>query len=230
MLILLICSFGFFSAVNALLHGGRDMSPGPAVIYGIGATIICVALALTQRRYAKKAGSPLLQVDSSNWFVDGIVSSVVALTFLTAILLRGTPWAHLIPYVDPVLVMLMVVFLIRIPIVTVRDNFREILQVAPEREDQEEVRKRVTSAVADLPVEKVDVRMVKMGRYFYVMVHVILLEDYRVNRIGSLDAVRCEIRRSISDVPLRLVTDIIFTADERWAIAVDDRLCEQSTE
>jgi cation diffusion facilitator family transporter len=223
LLILLLCSFAFFSAVSALLHEGRPLSPGLGVVYGVGAAAGCILLAILQRRHAEQAGSPLLQVDSRNWFVDGVVSSGVALTFIVATLLQRSQWTHLVPYVDPVLVVTMTVFLIRIPIMTVWENLKEILQVAPEPSVQEHIKSKVRAAVAELPVKDVHVSMVKVGRYFYSLVHLVIPPDYSVAKISDLDQVRRDIGDALKDIEYKLVLDTIFTSDEKWVLGLVEK-------
>lgn len=220
LLILILCSFAVFSAVSALLHDGRPVSPGLGIVYGVGATFGCIVLAILQRRNSKKTSSPLLAVDARNWFVDGVISSGVGLTFLVATLLQGTAWSNLIPYVDPSLVVVMGIFLIRIPIVTFWENLLEVLQVAPEIAVQEEVRAKVQGAIDDLPAEHVQVSMLKVGRFFYTMVHVVLPSEYCVERISDLDDVRRRIGDALQDIEYRLVLDTIFTADRKWVVGI----------
>ncbi|MFC1834512.1 cation diffusion facilitator family transporter [Thermodesulfobacteriota bacterium] len=218
LLILILCSFALVSAVTALLHDGRPVSPGLGVLYGLGAATGCIVLAIFQRRHSRQANSPLLAVDARNWFVDGVISSGVALTFLAATLLQGTSWSHLIPYVDPVLVTVMTVLLIRIPVATFWENLMEVLQVAPDQVFQKEIRDKVITVVADLPALDVQVKMLKVGRFFYTMVHIVLLSDYGVEGIGDLDGIRLRIGETLRDTEYRLVLDTIFTADEKWVV------------
>ncbi len=218
LLILILCAFALFSAIDALIHGGRPLSPGLGVVYGVSAAVGCLSLAALQHRYSKQVGSPLLVVDSRNWLVDGIVSSGVALTFIVATLIKGTPWSRYVPYVDPALVLVMAAFLIRIPIVTFWENMMEVLQVAPDPVVQEEVRARVRDAVAGIPARRVEVGMVKVGRFFYARAHVILPGDYGVKSISDLDDIRSGIGEALQDLEYRLVLDTIFTADEKWII------------
>lgn len=218
LLILILCSFALFSAIDALMHGGRPLSPGLGVVYGVSAALGCIALAILQRRYSKQVGSPLLEVDSRNWLVDGIISSGVGLTFVAASLIQRTSWGEYVPYVDPILVLVMGAFLIRIPMTTFWENMLEVLQVAPDPKVQEEVRDRVRGAVAVIPAKKVEVGMMKVGRFFYARAHVILPGDYGVERISDLDDIRSGIGEALRDLEYRLALDTIFTADEKWVI------------
>ena len=229
-LIVGIASFALFSAVDALLHGGRPITPGLAVLYGAVAAAGCLFMAWNQKRLSRKAGSPLLQVDSRNWLVDGVLSLGAFLAFVTALILDGTSAAHLVPYVDPTLVTVMVVAVVRVPLITIWENLREVLQVAPSGADQDDVRERIRGALTDLPVRDVQTRMVKVGRFFYVLTHVVLPDDYEPRTVKALDEARCQIVSALDDVPLKLVTDTVFTAEEHWATAVEHRGCEPDGE
>lgn len=228
-LIVGLSAFALASAVDALLHGGRPIAAGLAMVYGVSAAALCLLMAWNQRRLARKVGSPLLDVDARTWFVDGIISAGAAAGFFTAYLFERLDLHHLLPYVDPTLVVLLVLVMARVPLKTLWENLREVLQVAPPVNDQQAVRTAIEGAVADLPTREVQVRMVKVGRFFYVLTHVLLPEDWRPESTGALDAVRCRIARSLTEVPLRLVTDTVFTADAHWTSFEDDRGCEDPT-
>ena len=220
-LILGVAIFALVSAIDALLHGGRSITAGVAVVYGAVAAAGCLFMAWNQRRQSRRAGSPLLQVDSRNWFVDGLLSVGAFIAFVTAYVLQASGAMHLAPYVDPALVTIMVAAMVRVPLITIWENLREVLQVAPEWDDQEAVRRCVVDAVADLPSRDVQVRMAKIGRHFYVLTRVVLPADWKPESVEALDAVRGRIARALDDVPLRLVTDTVFTAERCWGVPLD---------
>jgi cation diffusion facilitator family transporter len=216
LVILLVCGFAVTSSVMAILQGGRKLSLGYALLYTLIAMIGCFVLAVVQRRRAKKAGSPLLDVDAKNWLIDGVMSSVVAAAFLAAFLLQGSRWDHLIPYVDPGLVVLMVVLMLHIPLRTIRDGIGELLQIAPPPELQEKIRDRLDEIIQDFPAEKSRIRMTKVGRYFYVLLHLIVPVQHSEQSIAEMDAFRKRAYRSIQDLHPSLVMDTVFTQEEIW--------------
>ena len=229
-LIVGLSAFALVSAVDALLHGGRPIAAGIAVFYGVSAATLCLLMAWNQKRLAKQVGSPLLEVDSRTWFVDGIISTGAAAAFITAFVFERLELHDLLPYVDPTLVVVLVLVMAKVPLEALWDNLREVLQVAPPKDDQALVRTAIEGAVADLPAQEVQIRMVKTGRYFYVLTHVLLPEDWRPGSTKALDAIRCRIAASLREVPLKLITDTVFTADPLWTSVDDDRTCEKPTE
>jgi len=224
LLILGVCSLAFVSAVEALLKGGRPLNAGSAVVYGALSALLCLSLAWNQRRMSRRAASPLLLVDARNWFMDGMISLAVGLTFVLALVLERVGQSQLVPYVDPVLVVTLVLLLAHVPVRTIFDNLKEVLHIAPPTEIQDEVRALVRRALDGTPTKDVRVRMQIVGRYFYVMVQVLLDAEERVERLGQLDEQRERIARALSEGPQRLILDVMFTADERWVSALDVRL------
>ena len=211
LLILIVCALALASAAGAILDGGRTLNASWALIYAVIAAVGCLAIALVERGWAKKTHSPLLEVDVKNWTLDFFVNAGVGAAFLIALWLGGTRWSHLVPYVDPVLLTLLVVALIWTPAKTVKDNVAELLQVAPSPSVQRDVHEKFDRAVEDLELEKSYLRMVKVGRYFYLLAQLVVPPTFRLNRVKELDDIRARIAEGVKDVHPRMVLDTLFT-------------------
>lgn len=219
LVVLGVSIFALVGAVGALAHGGRELDPGPALLYAGIAVVACLFLALLQGRFAKTTGSPLVEVDAKNWFVNGAISSAVAVAFLVALLVRGTRWEGIVPYVDPALVCVLVLVTLPIPVSMALQGIGEMLHVAPEPEVQQQVRTRFDAAASGYDFEKAILRMVRVGRYFYLMIHVVLPTGFPLQGVGDLDRIRDDLKEKLGDLHPTLVTDIVFIGDERWAFA-----------
>jgi cation diffusion facilitator family transporter len=217
LLMLGVAGFALAGAVDTLIHGGRDINPGLATVYAAVALTGCLAVGAAQRRAAATLGSPLLAVDSRNWLIDGLLSGVVLLVFAAAMILGRTRWAVVVPYMDPALVILLVLGILFVPLRIVRDNMREILAFAPASAVQEDVRRRVGEALEDVPVESSQVRMMKVGRFLYVLNQIVVSPEFRPGRVGELDRVRERIAEALDGVEPAPVVDTLFTEDARWA-------------
>ena len=217
LLMLGVAGFAFAGAVDAVIHGGHDVKPGLATLYAILALTGCLAVGAAQRKAAARTGSPLLAVDSKNWLIDGFLSGVVLLVFVAAVILDGTRWAFVVPYMDPGLVILLVLGIVFIPLRIVRDNMREILAFAPDSAFQEDVRARVEGALEGVPVASNQVRMMKIGRFLYVLNQVVVSPEFRPGRVDDLDQVRARIAAAMEGFEPTPVVDTLFTEDEKWA-------------
>jgi predicted Co/Zn/Cd cation transporter (cation efflux family) len=220
LLILLLVAFGVGSALIAVFSGGRPLNAGMALVYSIIIGTICISLSVVQRRNAKRTGSPLLEVDARNWFIDGMLTIAVGIAFLGAFVLSLTARADWVAYVDPAVVIVLGMVLIPTPLSIVLGNVGELLHVAPEESIQEEIRRRLDQATEGLALRDRDVRMVKVGRYFYVLVKLITRDDFGRSEIGRLDDIRGDIADALAGCHPRLVLDVVFTANDRWMLGL----------
>ncbi len=214
LLVLVVCALALASAVGSLFQGGRSLDAGWAIIYAAIAASGCLLIALVERSWAKKANSPLLDVDVKNWTLDFFVNAGVGAAFLLAFWLAGTRWSHLVPFVDPVLLAALVLVLIWVPVKTVKDNVAELLVTAPPAPLQHEVRGRFNRATQGLAVEKTYVRMSKVGRYFYVLNQIVVPQSFRLDRVKQLDDIRRKIADELADIHPKIVMDTLFTEDD----------------
>jgi cation diffusion facilitator family transporter len=216
LIILTVCAISLAAAIDALLHGGRRLDAGWAILYAVVATVVSFVVAAVQSRINKTTGSPLLAVDVKNWTLDGFINTGVGLAFLIAMVFTGTRWDSVVPYVDPILLILLVLALIWVPLTTVLENVGELLQIAPVAEEQKQVRERFDKAILHVPVEKSYVRMVKIGRFFYCLCQLIMPPSYRIESVKDLDEIRGRIAAGLEGVHPRLVLDVLFTENEEW--------------
>lgn len=217
LLLLGICGFSLVSAINALMHGGRALNPGWALVYSVVAASGAGLLAGVQKRAARATGSPLLEVDVKNWKIDSLLSAGVGVAFLAAFLLRDSQWSEFLPYVDPTLVILLVVLMIRDPVKIVVEGVGELLAVSPEDSIKLQVRDEFVRQVEEYPVISFNLRMLKAGRTHYLLAHVVVEPESRIDDIRAQDALRRQINSGLKKLQPPWEVDVVFVADESLA-------------
>ena len=163
-LVLGVTAMAFVGAVEALVIGGSTIAAGPAVVYGVLAAASCGALAVAARHGAKRTGSPLIQVDAENWLINMAISSAILLAFVGILLIEGTTFDYLAPYVDPTLVLLVVMISISVPVRMAWQALMELLNRAPHPEIVNRVKEIIQTCTDDLPVRMLFVRVIQPGR------------------------------------------------------------------
>ncbi|MBT9316380.1 cation diffusion facilitator family transporter [Leptothoe spongobia] len=217
LVIAIVAIFALFSSAESMLNGGRPIEAGVAIWYAIAASTGCLILAWQQYRYAQASHSPILDVDAKNWLIDGLISGAVAVAFGLILFLQHSSLESLVPYADPALVILLVLFVLPIPIQTVRDNWAQIMGQAPADSLRQQVNDIVGNVLQPLPHEDYHLRPLMTGRLIYVQVYVKVSEqqakDYGV---AHVDKMREQLYQQLQNAFPYLAMDLIVTCDRNW--------------
>lgn len=217
LLILGVSGFALFDASIALLTGGSEIAIGLAIVYALFATLACSLTAWLLSRSLKRLDSPLVRADQENWMVNSAISAAVLLAFCLIPILEYLAWSAPIPYVDAVLVIAVVLLCLGVPVRMASRAIKELLNKTPPDGLVRPVREAIDRALVGLPTRHVRVRMVRPGRMLYLVVHVVLPEDYPLSSLTALDAIRGRVDAEVRRCHSPLVCDVVFTADPHWA-------------
>ena len=119
-----------------------------------------------------------------------------------------------VPYVDPGLVIVLILAVVLTPARIVRDGLADLLLVAPRRDEQERVRRRFDEVVAGYPFARTHLRMMRVGRASHALVHIVVAPEFRVESVADLDAIRHQISKALGDLDPPWTADTLFVADE----------------
>lgn len=215
--------FAFTDAINSILSGGRPVQAGIALIYAILVGIACFIVALYLRAMAKKTLSPLVELDSKNWIIDGLLTVAVLIAFVATIVIEKSEYAWIAVYADPAIVAILVILTLPVPYVTIRDNIKQLLLAAPDEKRQSKVRELLTKELEHIPKEDYLIRMTQVGRYLYMQIYLLFNSQTVVNDVSSHDAIRqrlCDVL--VSEFPNASV-DVVFTLERKWFGNVADK-------
>lgn len=218
LIILAVSAFAVESAVMSIRQGGQELEAGHAVFYALVATVGCFGVAVFMRRAFLETGSSLVDVDAKSWMIDGALSATVFLAFAIMLAIPAGGLDSYLAYVDPALMILLVLISLPIPIRILRDNLREVLQMAPPEPLRTGIRERIQHIFARLGLEEPVIRLLRTGREMYLHVYVVLAPDFAIDNIRTLDAIREKILASLGDEYPELVLDVCFVGDKKWAI------------
>ena len=222
MLVLGVSVMAIVGAVQAMVSGGRSIAAGPAVFYGITASIICWAIAWFSRRVVKTTNSPLVRADMENWFVNAAISSCVLLAFAAIFLFESLGLNALVPYVDPTVVLAVVAVSLAVPVRMAWNSLMQLLNRAPDGKVIDEVVGIVDMNLMDLPVKERFIRVIQPGRQRMVLVHVVLPTDYKLDGLRRLDEVRAKTQAALENAHVATILDMLFTADRQWGAPLSD--------
>ncbi|GFR99946.1 cation transporter [Elysia marginata] len=125
LILLALCSILLSVAVYQIVQGGNLPAFDLALIYEVFSTLVGGATAIGFLYLYRKIQSPLIYFEYQEWVVDASVSATAMVAFALACFMGDTH--PVTPYIDSVLTLLLLVFLIRLPMATLRKNFRQLL-------------------------------------------------------------------------------------------------------
>jgi predicted Co/Zn/Cd cation transporter (cation efflux family) len=170
-----------------------------------------------QRRAFKRTQSALIEVDAKQWLVDGVISGGVGAAFVTGAILERTAFAPWVNYLDPTIVVILVIFTISVPIRIVRENLWQVLLGAPSKELQAQLSSKLDGVLDRHGFKQYNLRMARAGRSSLLLVHVLVPNDSSSPKeVSALDRVRSELHESLASELTHYSLDVVFTQDRRW--------------
>ena len=219
-IVLSVTLFALVSAIESLLHGGRPLEVGNALIFALISTAVCFSMALILRTFAQRLESPLLAVDARDWLVDAFISGAIAIAFGFAFFLSQTDRTALLPYVDPTLVSCIAIAVIPIPIRTVIEGVNQLLAGAPDPALEDSIRQSLNEVAEDFaedyPIQQLQLQMAQIGRALCVSIQILVPAQFRVGHVQELDQIRAQFTDAIEAVHPYTDIDMCFTGDEQW--------------
>ncbi|POR05490.1 cation diffusion facilitator family transporter [Alkalispirochaeta sphaeroplastigenens] len=213
--ILSACLFAFVQGLRTLLTGGREIALEFALVYTIFTTLFCFGIFFIERHIARVANSEIVRVDTQEWLVDGILSGTILVGFSVALILSLRGYAHLGPYVDPVLVTGMSLAASILPFKVLRRNFAEVLLVAPEDTYQDAVEALVKELCRKYKFQDYTCHLAKTGREYDLEIN-FLIGDEEKWPTRRQDRIRKIIWDKTRKLGMKTWLTVSFTMDKRW--------------
>jgi predicted Co/Zn/Cd cation transporter (cation efflux family) len=216
MLLMGVSAYALITAIGNLLAGGNPLVFDYAIIYALVTLVACLAMAGFGRWANRTIGSDFIALDVTAWLMSAGITAALLVAFTGGLMVQGTRFDWMLPYIDPAVLALVCVVLIPMPVATVRRALRDVLLMTPE------ALKAQVDAVAGEVVARqgfVSFRayVAKVGRSTQIELYFIVPPGMPPRTIEAWDALRDQINDAIGeDSPNRWLT-IVFTADEEWA-------------
>ncbi|KGK41037.1 hypothetical protein LH51_17745 [Nitrincola sp. A-D6] len=199
-IILLVCLISLLSALNALMTGGREIVADMATGFAFFSVMGCVFT----WRYLQYCNlihqSALVDAEAKQWCMDSLLSAAVLLGLLIAWGMTWTAYAHWAVYVDPLLVVLVSVYIMAVPVRMMLQGMGEIMMMSP----KPELRKRVYRSLSEIGIQPSQSKMAKVGSYLLLEVSI------GVEHVQQMEGLQQRIDQQFGDFPLEVKTQILF--------------------
>jgi len=201
--------------LHDLLTGGHEIAFGLGAAWAVVMSVVSMGMAYQMNRQSKLLGSVLVQLDARGWLIGGCISVAVLIGFALAAVIKGGTLDHWTRYIDSAILLLLVVVLLPLPLGSLWQALREVLQLAPDALDQR-VRAVMKAMVHERNYLDFTSYVAKMGRMRFIDIHILVDPSRPLGTMESIDEVRSQIAHRLgSDIRVEWLT-IVFTGKREW--------------
>jgi len=171
-LIVTICTATVFSSIQDIIHPEPMSNVHLAVIYSLVSFFICAGFGIYMKRAGKRCRSTILSADAQLWIIEGVISLGVFVAFGLSEYVSRTYWKGYADYVDPVMCILLAVFLLVKPISIIRESFYDLVDASPYTKLKDEIVQVARACAEQYHLKGIkSVKVRKAGRWLFVIVH-----------------------------------------------------------
>jgi len=214
-LILLVVLVALYASVFAILHGGRHIEANIAVFYSIVASVLGFALSYGLHRMNKTAQSSLIDVDLKGWLIGSVLSVAVGLSFALAIWMESTEYRPWVPYVDPLVILVLILVVLPMPLQILKHNGMQIVGRSGDDETGRALQDQVEAVFASVDYSDIKTRYLQAGRMMYVQVYVQMRADTDFDLLEQ-DRFRDALFQYLKQTYDYLSLDVIYTTHPIW--------------
>ncbi|MBR9789188.1 MAG: cation diffusion facilitator family transporter [Vibrionaceae bacterium] len=132
--ILIVVLFSLYSAISALMTGGREVDASIATIFGVVNVFGCGYAWWFMAKRSRRSSSGLIEAEKKQWQMDTLLSVAVTVGFVAAWLVSLSPFAQFAAYADPLMMLLMGFYFLKVPFDMLCGALRELLMMTPSKE------------------------------------------------------------------------------------------------
>ena len=210
--------------IQIIFHGGQHVNFSMVAYFEMSATLVSIAVIFLLRRMNSKLTSPIVIMEIQEWQIDSVASFGMCIAFFLPQIITGEWFQPLIPYLDPILAIILSLFMLPVPIKTVITGLRDLFLLPPEEETVQEIKDIVSPILATYGDTKLYYDILRTGRKLWISVYITMNRD--MISISKFKSVQKEIIQALSkeyqDFYFELLPDIEYNGDTEVPEPVPD--------
>lgn len=215
LILLLVCIYALINGIHGIISGGYEVHFGGALIYSFFSMILSIGIWGYTYYRGLRLDSPLIKVDSMEWFIDSILylGGFVAFGIVWFLDKDGTSeWSR---YVDSILVVVLSFILAIMPLKVFMSNLADLAMVAPK--DMDDKLSLVLEQVAKTyNFHSYDTHVAKSGRFYMIEVNILMDNNFKIQTLDEIDEIRTQIEKGLELPSYKIWLSVSFTKDPKW--------------
>jgi predicted Co/Zn/Cd cation transporter (cation efflux family) len=208
--------YALINAIDSFIAGGRHINFTYAIVFSAVTLVLQLGTGVLVLRANRSIRSDIVAMDARSWLMSSAMTVGYLAAFGFGALVRGTRLDGITPYIDPAVLMLVCLFVIPIPIPTVRQALADILLVTP-RDLKSHVDEVAQAMVQRHGFDGYHAYVARVGRGEQIELSFLVPQAWPAMKLAEWDNIRDSINEALGeDSPHRWLT-IVFTTDPEWA-------------
>lgn len=157
--------------IESALSGGNYVNNAQVSIFQFVLGIISIIIFIFMNKLNKNLSSSTIKAELLSWKLDIIYSLGMSLAFLTAIYLKKTPLAFIVPYFDQIIAVTVMIFMLPESVKILWGAIRDVFLFSPEEDFVDEIKELCNPILDEYNFVPVFFNITKTGRHLWVAIY-----------------------------------------------------------
>jgi len=213
--LVLVCVSAVAAAAASILRGGQSLDQPSVLAFAVFTLALAGGMVTWERRVLSRQPSVTLHLDAQEWLLSALLSAGILVGWFAAHALESAGQVQVARLIDPVLVLLVVAAVVRLPLRLLPVAMRDVLLIAPEPEVQARFLAVVEAEAAAAGLPRWKLHLARLGEGFDVELNFLVPAELALPA-AELDRLRGRLEAGFGLPPHRLWLTVTVTAEPRW--------------
>ena len=165
--------------IHIIIDGGNHIPFETVGYFELFACVLGIIVFLYLNHKNKALNSPLIKVEMTGWKIDSVLSLGMTLAFFLPMFLPFDWFKPVVPYLDPIITIILSIIMLPQPIKTVVTGIRDLMLLPPEEEITSDIKDTVEPVFKEYGIESENLYydIVRTGRKLWISVYITLKKD-----------------------------------------------------
>ncbi|MDK2802080.1 MAG: cation transporter [Oscillospiraceae bacterium] len=206
-----ICITNINYAIKLILDGGYMIIIKTGIFYGFVSTIFKIGAYIYLKTLTKKHSTAIAEAEVVGWLFESIVGVGILLGFIFSWLLSIIDKPVYMPYIDPILNVIISLIFGIIPLMAIKDCVKELLLAKPKPEIISLIDEKIEKVSINYNFDYRTLRLAKIGGKLIIEIDYVIKEGSKLDSVYKQDQLRSQLEVDFSKLPYTTMININFT-------------------
>jgi predicted Co/Zn/Cd cation transporter (cation efflux family) len=215
-IILYICFSNIVTASRVIFEGGNEVDIAAGMLYGCFSAVYNICIYIYLRFLGKKRATAIVEVEVAQWKFSMFIGVGILSGFSLSWILNVTNLRLIMPYVDPIMTIIVTLAFGTTTISAMKNCVRELLMGKPSEEITKLINEQIEDIIHSYNISDKVIRLGKVGGKVVIEIDYVIEKGSQLDSIAEQDSLRKSLTKALADLPYEKWVNITFTSDGVW--------------